>query len=329
MRRVRMPDLTAGRRGRGVRLVGERTPVRILRSSCSGHPAVARIVPPAPETGWICGRPVTRATRSADPREDTAATPRPGRHGKTQIAVAFSHALWAPARSTRWSGTGDQRERSHRLRAGARMSARPIRCSPPRSPRPLHRGCAHRHPWALILDDLASRLPGRPLAGGSGRAGRHHHRLARAIFPAGRGSPPVGGFTARVLAYLSARLTDFPASGRGSRPGRRPDGLPLALAQAPPLTLNRLSLPEYGPARQRPHMSAIRVTAFPPPCGHLGRWRRKARTSFRRGRGCQALALPPCSTRTVPARCGPARRCSYVAGGPARGRGGPGLRRAA
>jgi tetratricopeptide (TPR) repeat protein len=66
-----------------------------------------------------------------------------------------------------------------------------------------------------------------------------------------------------VLAYLGARLADFPEQrGAALELGADLDGLPLALAQAAAvMTVNQLSCAEYRGrlAERREHMSAIRV----------------------------------------------------------------------
>ena len=57
--------------------------------------------------------------------EETAVAPaRQGGTGKTQIAVAFSHALWGAGRSTRWSGSGAAGRRSSPARAGGQDGRR-------------------------------------------------------------------------------------------------------------------------------------------------------------------------------------------------------------
>jgi hypothetical protein len=112
-----------------------------------------------------------------------------------------------------------------------------------------------------------------------------------------------------VLAYLSARLTDFPDQRAEALDlGADLDGLPLALAQAAAvMTLSRLSCREYRGrlGERRQHMSAIRVDGVSPAV--LATWSLAAEsaTSFRpRARPGRRSRWPPCSTRTVfPARC--------------------------
>src|SRR6185312_8492346 len=172
--------------------------------------------------------------------EDTAATPAAqGGTGKTQIAVAFSHALWGgravdalvwvPATSREAIVTGFARAART---VGAADQALPAEAAAGRFTGWL----AHtRRPWALILDDLASLADLEDLWP-SGLAGQVviTTGLPAAIFPAGPRIAPVGGFSRReVLAYLSARLTDFPDQrAEALELGADLDGLPLALAQA-------------------------------------------------------------------------------------------------
>ena len=186
--------------------------------------------------------------------EDTAATPAAqGGTGKTQMAVAFSHALWGaravdalvwvPATSREAIVTGFARAART---VGAAGQPLPAEAAAGRFTGWL----AHtRRPWALILDDLASLADLEDLWP-AGLAGQVviTTGLPAAIFPAGPRIAPVGGFSRReVLAYLSARLTDFPDQrAEALELGADLDGLPLALAQAAAvMTLNRLSCREY------------------------------------------------------------------------------------
>src|SRR5439155_25591797 len=127
-----------------------------------------------------------------------------------------------------------------------------------------------RRPWALILDDLAS-LADLDDLWPAGPAGQVviTTSLPGAVFPAGPRIAPVGGFSRReVLAYLSARLTDFPGQrAEALELGADLDGLPLALAQAAAvMTVNQLSCAEYRGrlGERREHMSAIRVDGISP-----------------------------------------------------------------
>ena len=127
-----------------------------------------------------------------------------------------------------------------------------------------------RRPWALILDDLAS-LDDLADLWPAGPAGQVviTTRLPETVFQAGPRIAPVGGFSRReVLAYLGARLTDFPDQRADALDlGADLDGLPLALAQAAAvMTVNRLSCREYRGrlGERREHMSAIRVDGVSP-----------------------------------------------------------------
>ena len=262
--------------------------------------------------------------------EDTAATPAAqGGTGKTQIAVAFSHALWGaravdvlvwvPATSREAIVTGfAQAART----VGAADQAQPAEAAAGRFTGWL----AHtRRPWALILDDLASLADLEDLWP-AGLAGQVviTTGLPAAVFPAGPRIAPVGGFSRReVLAYLSARLTDFPDQRAEALDlGADLDGLPLALAQAAAvMTLNRLSCREYRGrlGERREHMSAIRVDGVSPAV--LATWSLAAESAHElppAGAAWPALALAamldshgiPGAVLTSPAGC------SYVAGRP-------------
>ena len=247
---------------------------------------------------------------------ETASAPAgQGGTGKTQIAVAFSHALWGaravdalvwvPATSREAIVTGfAQAART----VGAADHALPAEAAAGRFTRWL----AHtRRPWALILDDLVSLadLEGLWPAGQGGQV-VITTGLPEAAFQGGPRIAPVGGFSRReVLAYLSARLTDFPDQRAEALDlGADLDGLPLALAQAAAvMSLNRLSCREYraGSASGASTWPRSWWTASPPPCWPPGRWRRSARTSCRpRAWPGRPSRWPPCSTRTAsPARC--------------------------
>ena len=262
--------------------------------------------------------------------EETAAAPAAqGGTGKTQIAVAFSHALWGaravdalvwvPATSREAIVTGfAQAART----VGAADQVLPAEAAAGRFTGWL----AHtRRPWALILDDLASLADLEDLwpAGPAGQV-VITTGLPAAVFPAGPRIAPVGGFSRReVLAYLSARLTDFPDQRAEALDlGADLDGLPLALAQAAAvMTVNRLSCREYRGrlGERREHMSAIRVDGVSPAV--LATWSLAAECAHElppAGAAWPALALAamldphgiPGAVLTSPAGC------SYVAGRP-------------
>ena len=261
---------------------------------------------------------------------ETASAPAgQGGTGKTQIAVAFSHALWGaravdalvwvPATSREAIVTGfAQAART----VGAADHALPAEAAAGRFTGWL----AHtRRPWALILDDLVSPadLEGLWPAGQGGQV-VITTGLPEAAFQGGPRIAPVGGFSRReVLAYLSARLTDFPDQRAEALDlGADLDGLPLALAQAAAvMSLSRLSCREYRRrlGERREHMATVRVDGVPPPCWRPGRWRRSAPTNCRR-RAWPGLPSrwPPCSNpHGIPGAVltSPAG-CSYVAGRP-------------
>jgi tetratricopeptide (TPR) repeat protein len=262
--------------------------------------------------------------------EATASVPAAqGGTGKTQIAVAFSHALrgaravdalvWVPATSR------------EAIVAGFAQAARAVGAADLVLPAEAAAGrftgwLAHtRRPWALILDDLASLADLEDLwpAGPAGQV-VVTTALPEAVFPAGPRITPVGGFSRReVLAYLSAQLTDFPDQRAEALDlGADLDGLPLALAQAAAvMTLNRLSCREYRGrfVERREHMSAIRVDGVSSTV--LATWSLAAECAHElppAGAAWPALALAamldphgiPGAVLTSPAGC------SYVAGRP-------------
>jgi tetratricopeptide (TPR) repeat protein len=243
--------------------------------------------------------------------------------------VAFSHALWGaravdalvwvPATSREAIVTGFARAART---VGAADQALPAEAAAGRFTGWL----AHtRRPWALILDDLASLADLEDLWP-AGLAGQVviTTGLPAATFPAGPRIAPVGGFSRReVLAYLSARLTDFPDQrAEALELGADLDGLPLALAQAAAvITLNRLSCREYRGrlGERRQHMSTIWVDGVSPAV--LATWSLAAESAHRlppAGAAWPALALAamldshgiPGAVLTSPAGC------SYMAGRP-------------
>ena len=192
-----------------------------------------------------------------------------------------------------------------------------------------------RRPWALILDDLVSPADLENLwpAGPAGQV-VITTRLPEAVFrggpsqaPSAAAGPriaPVGGFSRReVLAYLSARLTDYPDQRADALDlGEDLDGLPLGLAQAAAvMTVDRLSCREYRGrfGERREHMSAMRVDGVSPAV--LATWSLAAECAHQlppAGVAWPALALAamldpdgiPGAVLTSPAGCG------YIAGRP-------------
>jgi tetratricopeptide (TPR) repeat protein len=262
--------------------------------------------------------------------EETASAPAAqGGTGKTQIAVAFSHALWgARAVDALVWVPATSREA---IVAGFAQAARTVGAADQALPAEAAAGrftgwLAHtRRPWALILDDLVS-LADLENLWPAGPAGQVviTTALSAPVFPAGPRIAPVGGFSRReVLAYLSARLTDFPDQRAEALDlGADLDGLPLGLAQAAAvMTLNRLSCREYRGrlGERREHMSAIRVDGVSPAV--LATWSLAAECAHElppAGAAWPALALAamldphgiPGAVLTSPAGC------SYVAGRP-------------
>ena len=262
--------------------------------------------------------------------EETASAPAAqGGTGKTQIAVAFSHALWgARAVDALVWVSATSREA---IVAGFAQAARTVGAADQALPAEAAAGrftgwLAHtRRPWALILDDLVS-LADLENLWPAGPAGQVviTTALSGPVFPAGPRIAPVGGFSRReVLAYLSARLTDFPDQRAEALDlGADLDGLPLGLAQAAAvMTLNRLSCREYRGrlGERREHMSAIRVDGVSPAV--LATWSLAAECAHElppAGAAWPALALAamldphgiPGAVLTSPAGC------SYVAGRP-------------
>ena len=145
--------------------------------------------------------------------------------------------------------------------------------------------------------------------------------------PGGPRVAPVGGFSGReVLAYLGARLTDFPDQRAEARElGAELEGLPLALAQAAAVMIvNQLSCREYRGrlGERREHMTAIRVDGVSPAV--LATWSLAVECAHDlppAGAAWPALALAamldpngiPGAVLTTPAGCG------YVAGRPSGG----------
>jgi tetratricopeptide (TPR) repeat protein len=275
--------------------------------------------------------------------EDTAAAPAAqGGTGKTQLAVAFTHALWGAravdaliwvsATSREAIVTGFAQAA---LTVGAAEAALPAEAAADRFTGWLART---RRPWALILDDLVSVADLENLwpAGPAGqvvittRLPESIFRAAPSPAPTSVAGPriaPVGGFSRReVLAYLSARLTDYPDQRADALDlGDDLDGLPLGLAQAAAvMTVDRLSCREYRGrfGERREHMSAMRVDGVSPAV--LATWSLAAECAHQlppAGVAWPALALAamldpdgiPSAVLTSPAGC------SYIAGQPSTG----------
>ena len=112
-----------------------------------------------------------------------------------------------------------------------------------------------------------------------------------------------------MLAYLGARLTDYPDQRADALDlGEDLGGLPLGLAQAAAvMTVDRLSYREYRGrfGERREHMSAMRIDGVSPAVLAPGRWPPSARTSCRpRAWPGRLWPWPPCWIRTgFPAPC--------------------------
>ena len=275
--------------------------------------------------------------------EDTDAAPAAqGGTGKTQLAVAFTHALWGaravdalvwvPATSQEAIITGFAQAAVTVGAAEAAMSAETA------ADRFIGWLARTRRPWALILDDLVSPADLENLwpAGPAGQV-VITTRLPETVFgggpspaPGAAAGPriaPVGGFSRReVLAYLGARLTDYPDQRADALDlGEDLGGLPLGLAQAAAvMTVDRLSCREYRDrfGERREHMSAMRIDGVSPAV--LATWSLAAECAHQlppAGVAWPALALAamldpdgiPGAVLTSPAGCG------YIAGRPSAG----------
>ena len=275
--------------------------------------------------------------------EETAAAPAAqGGTGKTQLAVAFTHALWG-ARAVEalvWVSATSREAivtgfAQAAMTVGAAEAALSAEAAADRFTGWLART---RRPWALILDDLVS-LEDLENLWPAGPAGQVviTTRLPEAAFRSGsdqaaHAAPgpriaPVGGFSRReVLAYLSARLTDYPDQRVDALDlGEDLDGLPLGLAQAAAMmTVDRLGCREYRArfGERREHMSAMQVDGVS--ASVLATWSLAAECAHRlppAGLAWPALALAamlspdgiPGAVLTSPAGCG------YIAGRPSAG----------
>ena len=275
--------------------------------------------------------------------EETVSGPGPqGGTGKTQLAVAFTHALWgARAVDALIWVTASSRESiiNGYAQAASTVGAADHGLSAEAAAVRFIGWLAHtRRPWALILDDLASladlenlwpagpagqvvittRLPEAVFRGWPGSAQNPPHPAA------GPRIAPVSGFSRReVLAYLSARLTDYPDQRAEALDlGEDLDGLPLGLAQAAAvMSVTRLSCREYRGrlGERREHMTAVRVDGVSPAV--LATWSLAAECAHElppAGAAWPALALAamldphgiPGAVLTSPAGCG------YIAGRP-------------
>src|SRR6266568_672828 len=287
---VRMPDPDRlGNAEEAVDVVGERTGPHSPVKLSGAIPPLADSFHQRPETGLDLRAGLYPGdTVVLTHGEETPAAPAvQGGTGKTQIAVAFTHALWG-ARAVDalvWvSATSRDAIITGFAQAarvvGAADQALPVEAAADRFIGWL---AYTRHPWALILDDLNS-LSDLENLWPAGPAGQVviTTRLAEDAFRAGpvpslgplgaAAGPriaPVGGFSRReALAYLSARLTDFSDQrAQALDLGEDLDGLPLGLAQAAAvMSVRRLSCREYRGrfGERREHMSALRIAGVSP-----------------------------------------------------------------
>ena len=266
--------------------------------------------------------------------EETAVAPAAqGGTGKTQLAVAYTHALWsmravevlvwvtATSRDAIITGYAEAADvvGGADLGSGAEAAA----------DRFVAWMAQTRHPWALVMDDLSdpddltdlwpagpagqvvitTRLPGDALTTAAARS----LRIAS-----------VDAFNRReALSYLTARLTDYPDQRMEALElGDDLEGLPLSLAQAAAtMKVTGLSCREYRVqlAERREHMSGVPVEGVS--AAVLATWSLAAECAHRlppAGLAWPALALAamldphgiPGAVLTSPAACG------YIMGRP-------------
>jgi hypothetical protein len=274
---------------------------------------------------------------------DNASVAASGGTGKTQLAVAYAHALWS-VRAVEvlvWV-TAASRDTIIAGFAQAAVAVGALETPGPDGRGPDGRGpdaeaaaagfaawlAETDRPWALILDDLSD-LADLADVWPAGPAGQVviTTRLpedALAAGAAGMRIAPVSGFNRReALTYLSARLTDYPDQRIEALDlGEDLDGLPLGLAQAAAvMSMSGLSAREYRGrlAERRADMSGVRVDGVP--IAVLATWSLAAECAHElapAGVAWPALALAamldphgiPATVLTSPAACG------YITGRP-------------
>ena len=268
--------------------------------------------------------------------ETEAALAAQGGTGKTQLAVAFTHAL----RNTRAADvlvwvTAASREA---VVAGFAQAASAVGAGDPDADALAAAGrftawlAGTERRWALILDDLAdvADLDGLWPAGPNGQI-VITTRLPGAAFGAGAHAAasglriaPVGGFSRReALSYLSSRLTDYADQRIEALDlAEDLDGLPIGLAQAVAMmNANGMSCQEYRAqfGERRRYMSARPVEGVSPAV--LATWSLAAECAHQlvpAGLAWPGLALAavldphgiPGTVLTSPAACG------FIAGRP-------------
>jgi tetratricopeptide (TPR) repeat protein len=257
-----------------------------------------------------------------------------GGTGKTQLAVAYTHALWSirAVEVLIWvtASSRDAIITGYAEAAGVVGGAGHGSDAEAAAERFVAWIARTRHPWALILDDLSdpddladlwpagtagqvvitTRLPGDALTAAAAAPGL---RIA-----------PVGAFNRReALSYLTARLTDYPDQRMEALElGEDLGGLPLSLAQAAgAMKVTGLSCRQYRVqlAGRREHMSGAPVEGVS--ASVLATWSLAAECAHRlppAGLAWPALALAamldphgiPGAVLTSPAACG------YIMGRP-------------
>ncbi len=250
--------------------------------------------------------------------------------GKTQLAVAYAHALWSlrAVEVLVWVTATDRAAIiTSFAEAAVMVSAADRGLATETAALQFVTWLAHsRRPWTLIIDDLddpdamANLWP-------TGPAGQVVITTPRAdLRPPGLGvrTAPVGGFNRReALSYLSARLTDYPDQRTEALElGEDLAGLPLSLVQAAGVMKVRgLSCRQYRVqfAERRRDLSGVQVDgvgatvlatwSLAAECAHdlapAGlAWPALALTAMFGGRGVPGVVL------TSPAACG------YIAGRP-------------
>jgi tetratricopeptide (TPR) repeat protein len=201
--------------------------------------------------------------------QETACTPASqGGTGKTQLAVEFTHEMWdrRAVEVLVWVNAASRES----VITGFAQAANTVDAGNPDEDAEMAAArfvswlARTTHPWALIIDDLAelANLAGLWPAGASGRIVITTSAPAAAFGHKDLTVIPVAGLSRReALAYLSARLTDYPDQRLEALDlGEDLDGLPLGLAQAAAVMRVRgQDCREYRAqlAERRPHMPDV------------------------------------------------------------------------
>ena len=197
--------------------------------------------------------------------------------GKTQLAVAYAHALWnvRAVEVLVWVTATDRAAvvtgfASAAATVGAVVAASQAEAAASQAEAAASQfvaWLAHtRRPWALIIDDLndLDDLAGLWPGGEAGQVVITTRRPGLRLAVPGLRIAPVGVFNRReALSYLSARLTDYPDQRTEALElGEDLEGLPLGLAQAAGvIKTTGLSCREYRGqfTERRAHMSGVQV----------------------------------------------------------------------